>query len=252
MTVLYFTATGNNLYLAKRIGGNLVSIPQAVKHGIYEFEDDKIGIVFPVYGWAVPPYVRDFLSKVRMKSKYVFAVMSYGMTAGGVASHLEQLASQHHIQFSYINTIKMVDNYIPGFDMKKQIAGEPQKQVEEHLNMIRKDIADSKQWLRKTSLPTRLMTRILLRSDGFKIGVGVAGKFSIEDTCTHCGICAKVCPVDNVKVSGAKPEFGAKCTSCLACTQNCPQNAIRIAGEKSKVRYRNQHIAVSEIIDANE
>ncbi len=34
MTVLYFSATGNSLAVAKRIGGNLISIPQAVKEGV--------------------------------------------------------------------------------------------------------------------------------------------------------------------------------------------------------------------------
>ena len=48
MTVLYFTATGNGLHLAKQIGGDLVSIPQAIKEGNDKFADDKIGIISPV------------------------------------------------------------------------------------------------------------------------------------------------------------------------------------------------------------
>ncbi|SPW87228.1 Uncharacterised protein [Enterococcus faecium] len=31
MTILYFTATGNSLYVAKRLGGKLISIPQMIK-----------------------------------------------------------------------------------------------------------------------------------------------------------------------------------------------------------------------------
>lgn len=53
MKILYFTATGNNLYIAKRLGGELYSIPKLIKEGKYEFEDEKIGIVFPAYGWSV-------------------------------------------------------------------------------------------------------------------------------------------------------------------------------------------------------
>lgn len=30
MTVLFFTATGNNIYIVKRLGSEFISIPQAI------------------------------------------------------------------------------------------------------------------------------------------------------------------------------------------------------------------------------
>lgn len=35
MTILYFTATGNCLYVAKQLGGELLSIPQLMKNGTF-------------------------------------------------------------------------------------------------------------------------------------------------------------------------------------------------------------------------
>lgn len=49
MTVCYFTASGNCLYVARRIGGTLLSIPQLMKHNSIEIEDEAVGIVCPVY-----------------------------------------------------------------------------------------------------------------------------------------------------------------------------------------------------------
>jgi flavodoxin len=49
MTILYFTSTGNSLYVAKQLGGKLISIPHCVKTNQYEFKDDVIGIVVPIY-----------------------------------------------------------------------------------------------------------------------------------------------------------------------------------------------------------
>ena len=46
MTVLYFSSTGNSLYLAKRIGGEVRSIPTCESESVYSFKDDKIGFVF--------------------------------------------------------------------------------------------------------------------------------------------------------------------------------------------------------------
>ena len=49
MKILYFTSTGNSLYVAKSLGGEVYSIAKMLKRGKLEFKDEKIGFVFPVY-----------------------------------------------------------------------------------------------------------------------------------------------------------------------------------------------------------
>lgn len=251
MTILYFTATGNGLYVAKQIGGNLVSIPKAIKENRFHFADDKIGIIFPIYGGAVPPYIREFLRRLQLDSKYIFAIMSYGMFDSGATSHLLKLASENDIHFSYVNIIKMVDNYLPGFHMDKQVEGEPKKRIRQHLDKIIDDINCSKHLIHKDSFMDQFITKIMLKSDSFRTGIGITDKYSVEDTCIKCGICEAVCPKNNIQVTNAKPAFGSECISCLACTHNCPQNAIRLSTEKSRTRFRHPQIQLNEIIDSN-
>lgn len=121
MKIFYFTGTGNNLYVAKRIGGESYSIPKLMKLGQFEFEDEKIGIVFPSYYGGVPKIVEEFLNKIKLKSKYIFAVVSFGSFSGAVIPELLEIGKRNQIQFSYINEILMVDNYLPVFDMAKEI-----------------------------------------------------------------------------------------------------------------------------------
>ena len=45
--IFYYTATGNSLYVAKRLSDNLLSIPQLMKQDELVFEDETIGIVCP-------------------------------------------------------------------------------------------------------------------------------------------------------------------------------------------------------------
>ena len=49
--VFYFTATGNDLYVARQFSSNPLSIPQVMRelgHGQMQWEADEIGIVYPI------------------------------------------------------------------------------------------------------------------------------------------------------------------------------------------------------------
>lgn len=79
--ILYFTATGNCLHIARELADpedTLLSIPQLVKEGRYELEADEIGIVYPIYGHMPPNMVREYMKKAKLKAGYRFAVLTYG------------------------------------------------------------------------------------------------------------------------------------------------------------------------------
>ena len=63
MKICYFTATGNSLYAAKRIRGDLLSIPKLMREKAVEISDDAVGNVCPVYCGEMPGMVRSFLEK---------------------------------------------------------------------------------------------------------------------------------------------------------------------------------------------
>ena len=70
--ILYFTGTGNCLYIARQLAGKhaeLLSIPQLMKQGRYEFEADEIGIVYPIYGHMPPYMVRQFIRKAKLQAE---------------------------------------------------------------------------------------------------------------------------------------------------------------------------------------
>jgi hypothetical protein len=57
MKILYFTSTGNNIYIGQSLNGELLSIPQQIKKGEYKIKDDIVGIIFPNYYMTVPDIV---------------------------------------------------------------------------------------------------------------------------------------------------------------------------------------------------
>jgi len=251
MTILYFTATGNCLHVAKKIGGKLYSIPQMEKNNQYMFEDESIGLVFPDYGLCVPPYINEFLHKVQFKCNYLFAVITYGFFSGGVTNHLLDIADERNIGFSYVNKLKMVENYLPGFEMQKEKKKEKKKNIDENLKKIISDITKRKLWICQDSWLSKILTQVHQKSYGYDIGIGETKKYHIEDACKECKICEQVCPMNNISIENGKPVFSNRCCSCLSCIQNCPEKAIRIDGEKSIERYRNSDIGLDEIIASN-
>lgn len=254
MKVFYFTATGNSLYVAKRLGGELYSIPKVLKEGKLKFEDEKIGIVFPCYGFAAPSIVREFIKKVTLKSPYIFAVLTYGNKVANGVGWFTEFAKENSINIQYASSLLMVDNYLPVFDMEQQKL--KPKNTEENLKSLISDIAENKIFIQNSSFLDSLITGSL---EGFMKafpGFHSAKKFSINNICSSCGTCTKVCPRANISIDkgikGSKPVYGNKCEFCLACINLCPQKAIQLKGEKNpKARFRNENITLKEIIASN-
>ena len=250
MKIFYFTATGNSLYVAKRIGGELYSIPQMLKEGTSEFTDEEIGFVFPCYGFGIPRMVINFIRKSKFKANYFFAVMTYGNKAASGLRCIEKIGSQADIHFNYTNEVLMIDNYLPVFKIEDQLKKENSKKTEEKLEQIVRDIKNrQKQLTRKgfvsdvVSKAVSKLTTILHQDDGDK-------RFIVRDNCNSCKVCEKVCPINNIKVD-RKPEYLHNCEGCFACIHHCPQTAIHLKFERSNTRFINRNVKLQEIIEAN-
>ena len=62
-----------------------------------------------------------------------------------------------------------------------------------------------------------------------------------KDKCIKCGICANLCPKNNISMSDY-PEWNGSCELCTRCLNLCPKGAVNIPG-KPFVRYRAETIA---------
>lgn len=265
--VLYFTGTGNCLYVARQIGGQgaeLLSIPQLVKQGRYELEADEIGIVYPVYGHMPPNMVRCFIQKAQLKADYMFAILTYGNRKCNAVEIWDDIARQAGKRFDYIATLIMVDNWLPNFDMNEQVMID--KHIPENLQRITADLASRRQWYEPVTEEERLQHQGFLERSGIDPEKGFVLRsgecFRVTDACIGCGACVSLCPRGNYSLSSQGVKIEGDCEFCFACIQNCPQKAIRFAvdsgvpllsnGEKNpNARYLNEHVSLMDIKLAN-
>jgi ferredoxin len=49
-----------------------------------------------------------------------------------------------------------------------------------------------------------------------------------EESCTACGACAEVCPVDAITVDESAKVDAELCSECGACVDECPVEAISL------------------------
>lgn len=250
MKILYFTGTGNSLAVAKRIGGDLLSIPQEMHKKEITYADDAIGLVFPVYYGSLPKMVRNFLGMVKFETDYLFAVATCGSGSGIALPDLQKAAEENGIRFDYLNALVMVDNFLPVFDMEAEIKRVPEKKIEENLSKVVADIEKRKEYVPSVSLKAKAMAPLAKKMLQDKVKEYSSQGFVINGDCTLCGICATVCPTANISTS-EKVVFSDKCESCYACVHACPQTAIHLKKEKSDKRFRNLDVLLQEIITAN-
>lgn len=249
MKILYFTGTGNCLAVAKRFDAELLSVPKMIQNNQYLIEDNIVGIVYPVYAVSVPNIIKRYFKKCKIKADYTFVIATYGFTDCGSLHEMKNILKLNGNSADYYQSIKMVDNYLPLFDIDKQLSMIKEKNTENNLAKIVEEINQRVKRRENCGLFNNFITTISSNIIG-NLEKYTPKTFSVNDKCTGCGVCKQICPVSNIKQT-KKPVFGLNCESCLACIHNCPQNAIQMSIQKSEKRYKNSDVSLKEIINSN-
>ncbi len=258
--IFYFSGTGNSLYVAKCIAQHnkeeLVSISGIINNGdkVYEYklkDNEIIGFVSPVYAWGPPQIVLEFIKKLKLSNyqdNYVFSVITCGGIIGNTMKVMTNSLKQKGINLKSGFSVPMPKNYIlmGNVDSKESIKEKLSKADEsiKNINRIIESRLTGVFQLSKGILPW-LLTGLI--NPMFNKKAIDPKKFYVNDNCTGCRICEKVCNCKNITVK-EKPQWGNNCTQCLACIHYCPAKAIQYGkNTEKKGRYSNPNITIDEM-----
>lgn len=254
-TIYYFSGTGNSLKIARDLTKKLDECELVPIAKIWQMDNlastsEKIGFVFPLYFLGLPNIVLDFITKIDLdKSNYFFAVVTKGGEFDDVA--LYQLEEILKIKSKTLNAgflIRMPANFY-GNDsetLQTQIFNDSIKEIEKISTIINynKEIPTIEINERKRKSFEKhnyKFRKTVYKSDEL---------FYVDENCTHCGTCEKVCPVNNIKLVEGVPQWQHKCQRCAACFNYCPEKAIQYSEIKLKnQRYHHPEITVQDMIN---
>ncbi len=247
MAVIFcLSGSGNSLYAARQLAEKLedcrLETVGSYLRKPYDVKDEVVGIVSPVYCFALPPMMAKFLEKLKAKPNYCFGVVTMGGNQGRALKQMSDVLVAKKISLNYAQTVLMPDNFF-GIPQEKRVeqlkAAEPViAKIAEEVAERKTDVASVKEamfWKLFGTSASWWYLKNRLKFDNMTVDA---------TKCVSCGICAEVCQMENITMVDGNPTFGNNCASCLGCFHWCPQSAIsagKLTLDNNK-RYVNPNI----------
>lgn len=245
--ILYFSATGNTEYIAKKLAKELneecINLLNRIRNNDYSvIESDKPFIICsPVYICSIPLFYRKFLKNLELKgNKNVYFIFTSGGYSGISGYHAKKLVKKKKMKYMGRIDFKMPRNYLIGNRYPMLSHDENLARLKESKDKLNDIIEVLKNNQKAKARHIWLLEKIItipFIPFWYKYKIKADG-FYTKDNCVGCGKCEKLCPVNNIKLKDKKPIWGNECYHCMACIANCPMDAIEFDDRtKGKERY---------------
>ncbi|MFX1256885.1 MAG: EFR1 family ferrodoxin [Promethearchaeota archaeon] len=253
-TIYYFSGTGNSLKIARDLSEKLeecelVPIAKVWQMDYIVSTSEKVGFIFPLYFYGLPKIVYDFVNKIQLDTtNYLFAIITKGGDIDGVAfQQLERILGARSKTLSAMFSIKMPPNLyvIYSEEMQKELLQKSIIKIEKVAEIIKKNGKNLKKEINKKE-----ESQLEKRNKHFQKNVNANDKFFyVDENCNQCGICEKICPVNNLIIVEGVPQWQHECQQCVACINFCPEKSIQYGKITLEMqRYHHPEITVQDMI----
>ena len=247
MIGIYLSGTGNSEHCIKKLLFYLDKTAQAVPMeqkdaGHLLLHHDFIIFAYPVHFSNIPVMVRDFIKSHQnlWKHKKVLCVATMGLFSGDGAGCAARLLKKYGAKIVGGLHIHMPDSVCD----VKLLKGSP----EQNLKIIQaadRKIEKCAEGIRNGIYPRdglffydRIAGLLGQRLWYYRKTKNYSDKLKISNACTGCGLCTRVCPMENLTLENGKAAAGKHCTMCYRCISLCPAKAITLLGRTVIEQYR--------------
>lgn len=240
MLGIYLSGTGNTRHCTEKmvhlLDGNAQAVPMEERQAAELLsQHDFIIFGYPVQYSNAPVMVRDFIKSHAglWKEKKVLCLATMGLFSGDGAGCCARLLKKYGAEIVGGLHLCMPDSICDVKLLKRP--------VEKNRKIIRAADRKIEKWaekIRQGSYP----------KDGLYFYDRIAGllcqrlwfsgktrdysdRLKISDACTGCGLCIRLCPMENLMLENGRAKAGNRCTMCYRCISSCPVQAITLLGD---------------------
>lgn len=247
-----FSGTGNCMEAAIKLGKALkntrIISMKCNPDKVAAIDAEVIGFVFPVYHWSLPEQAKQFIRQVQINTRaYIFAVTVCGGIAFNTLDDFRRIIEAKNAKVAYSAMIKSVASYVGAYEPFPN----PEKILPKAEKMLMQTCEDIRlQVHRKTKGRNYLLAAIRnIVQPHFVNELPQKDRgFIVSDDCIACGLCARVCIANNIRIENGKPVFEHQCAQCMSCVVYCPKKAINYKNQTQKrTKYHNPNVTASEM-----
>lgn len=242
MIGVYFSGTGNTKFCVDKFlkeydhSENSFSIED--NETLRKIENhNEIVIGYPVQYSNIPKILRDYIvdNQHIWKGKKFFIIATMGLFSGDGAGILARLLKNYGAVIVGGLHLKMPDSIGDEKALKRNF--EKNKvlvmNAEEKIYKTVQDIKNGKPPQEGLGILYHLAGLFGQRLYFWGKTKKYTDKLKINtQKCIGCGLCEKLCPMNNIALANGIACSGDKCTMCYRCINKCPKQAITLLGKK--------------------
>ena len=240
MIGIYLSGTGNTKHCIEKLVWLLDKTAPIIpieEKGAADLlsQHDFIILSYPVQFSNIPVMVRDFIKTHSdvLKGKKILCVATMGLFSGDGAGCSARLLKKYGA-----NVVGGLHIHMPDSVCDVKLLKKP---VEKNREIIKAADRKIEKWADK-------IKKGIFPKDGLYFYDRIAGficqrfwcygktrdysdKLKINNDCIGCGLCARLCPMENLVIKNSKAAVGSSCTMCYRCISSCPKQAITLLGD---------------------
>jgi len=236
MLMLYFSGTGNSKYIAEKFSAGMNALCHSIEEpqafGELIQQNEIIGFCFPTYGSRIPRIMREFVLRHinLLKGKKLIIFCTQLMFSGDGARAFTDLLPKRYAEIIYAEHFNMPNNLCNfpvfkvtnGIENKKCLSAADRKMKKVCFN-IKNGI------IKKRGFNFFSRCLGLIQGTSFP-SLETKGKSSArtDSDCNGCGLCVKICPMNNLEFANNEVKQKDNCTLCYRCVNACPKKAITV------------------------